>query len=387
MNDELIIVGPDIALRGGAQQHLSNILVIFGGRRVHLACFGTSQSTGSGWEAESFVAIGHRSWRDYPRSAQRLSSLFRKINPACVLAFGIQPLLAATLAAKLSGLRVNIAYFEITRPHAELSQVKFVPRRAVLKVMMRYAIQRSRIVAVNSLSGWDELHSYFGVPTSRLRVLRNIFIASECVRLPYEKNKHFRVTAVCRLVSSKGVEDVISACVLASRTASLELMIVGDGVERRNLEDFSRKVGGLEIVRFVGWTESALDELAKSDLFVCSSDYEGYPNSLVEAMAVGVPVITTPWGVDAVDLIERRVVCGYPRGDPVVLSQLILQLVTQPQLCLDLAEKGKKEADDRFSKPVATAAYTAFFNELTGLAKTATRRESGSLLANWKNPG
>jgi hypothetical protein len=167
MGDEIIIVGPDSALRGGAQQHLRNMLELVGGRNVHLACFGTSHSSASCWAADSFVALGHRSWRDYPQTAQRLCGLFRKVTPACVLAFGIQPLLAVTLATKLTRRRMNVAYFEITRPYAELLQVKHRARRTVLGRMMRYAIRRCSIVAVNSLSGWDELHSYFGIPTTR----------------------------------------------------------------------------------------------------------------------------------------------------------------------------------------------------------------------------
>ena len=129
-------------------------------------------------------------------------------------------------------------------------------------------------------------------------------------------------------------------------------------------------------MRFVGWKESVLEELGRSDLFVCSSDYEGYPNTLVEAMAVGVPAITAAWGVDAVDLIERGVVCGYPRGNPVALSRTILHLLSQPKQRSDLAEKGRIEVENRFSKPVATAAYTAFIEELTGLGKASANRES-----------
>ena len=98
------------------------------------------------------------------------------------------------------------------------------------------------------------------------------------------------------LRSVKGVEFLIQAMSIVGRHYSkVKLLIVGDGKERQSLESLTRKLDLERLVNFIGGTshKNILGYMAASDVFVLPSLSEGFPNVLLEAMAVGLPIVAT----------------------------------------------------------------------------------------------
>lgn len=102
-----------------------------------------------------------------------------------------------------------------------------------------------------------------------------------------------RLVLVGRLEPRKGVDVAIVALSLVP-DATLE--IVGDGEERAELERLARARGVEARVRFLGYMEDTRDALARADAALCSSRKEGLGIALLEAMAMGKPVIAVPVG-------------------------------------------------------------------------------------------
>ena len=75
-----------------------------------------------------------------------------------------------------------------------------------------------------------------------------------------------------------------------------KLLFVGDGPERSTAEDLARELGVCDEIRFVGKQEQMEDILAIADLFLLTSDYESFGLAALEAMAAGVPVVSTNAG-------------------------------------------------------------------------------------------
>jgi L-malate glycosyltransferase len=75
-----------------------------------------------------------------------------------------------------------------------------------------------------------------------------------------------------------------------------KLLFVGDGPERQTAEELSRSLGIGDLIRFVGKQDQMEDILAIADLFLLTSDYESFGLAALEAMAAGVPVISTNAG-------------------------------------------------------------------------------------------
>jgi glycosyltransferase involved in cell wall biosynthesis len=100
-----------------------------------------------------------------------------------------------------------------------------------------------------------------------------------------------------RLAAGKGIETLLEA--LANLDASVTLDLLGDGPARSELEAQARRLGLLERVTFTGYVAERapyLDQLASADLFVFPSPAEGFPKVVLDAMAVGVPVVASAAG-------------------------------------------------------------------------------------------
>jgi glycosyltransferase involved in cell wall biosynthesis len=104
----------------------------------------------------------------------------------------------------------------------------------------------------------------------------------------------FVIGAVGRLSGEKGFDVLLrSIQVLVSRGLDVQLVIVGEGSERASLEQLSRELNLSERVRFAGWQANVQPHFEAMDVFALSSLREGLPNVLLEAMALGVPIVST----------------------------------------------------------------------------------------------
>lgn len=139
------------------------------------------------------------------------------------------------------------------------------------------------------------------------------------------------IVSVGRLDKQKRHDLLINAYAkVCKENNGSRLVIYGEGPERSNLEEQIERLGLKDRVILRGVTENVIEKIRSAKLFVLSSDYEGMPNALIEAMAVGLPVISTdcPCGGPAM-LIEDGV-SGLlvPVGDETILSKK-LQLVLE----------------------------------------------------------
>lgn len=165
-----------------------------------------------------------------------------------------------------------------------------------------------RLDAVVCISAYmrDDLMKNFGLPAGIGRVIYNPVdidrvrrLASEPVETGYasrqarEGDGSVHLVAAGRLLKEKGFDILLEALALC-RNPSLKLTILGQGPQRQELE---RMVSSLKIekqVTFAGFQRNPYPFFAQADMFVLSSRYEGFCNVVVEAMACGTPVISTP---------------------------------------------------------------------------------------------
>jgi N-acetyl-alpha-D-glucosaminyl L-malate synthase BshA len=94
----------------------------------------------------------------------------------------------------------------------------------------------------------------------------------------------------------KRVPDIVRIFAEVNRQLPSKLLFVGDGPERPAAEDLARELGVYDEIRFVGKQEQMEDILAIADLFLLTSEYESFGLAALEAMAAGVPVISTDAG-------------------------------------------------------------------------------------------
>ncbi|MDX2099389.1 MAG: glycosyltransferase family 4 protein [Leptolyngbyaceae cyanobacterium bins.59] len=155
-----------------------------------------------------------------------------------------------------------------------------------------------------------------------------------------------------RLAPVKGLRILLESLV-ALKTAfpNVELIVIGDGADREALENRVRQLGLQNHVKFVGYQSQreVRDYLQTTDVFVLPSFAEGVPVSLMEAMAAGVPVVTTR--IAGVGELVEDWVNGYlvPPGDVTCLTDRIAVLLADGELRSKFGTAGRLKVEKEFN--------------------------------------
>lgn len=138
------------------------------------------------------------------------------------------------------------------------------------------------------------------------------------------------VVTVARLHPQKGLDDLLAAAdVLRRSVRDLRWVVVGEGPIRKHLEAEVVRLGLVEVVRLVGARPSAADELAAADVVAITSRWESGPLVVLEALALGRPVVSTAVGLvpEVLGPVGGRVVRV---GDHVAMAAAIADALRTP---------------------------------------------------------
>lgn len=170
-------------------------------------------------------------------------------------------------------------------------------------------------------------------------------IASEFYDVPREPIEG-RIVATGRLVRQKNYPLMLEAFAFVAQSHGVKLVICGKGEELDDLKARTDRLGISDIVTFCGQCDDVPSALSKADIYLLTSDYEGLPNALMEAMAVGVPCVATDCLGGGSRLLmgdsERGMLV--PRGESRKIAEAIISLLDNPELKLKLASSAKEFA-------------------------------------------
>jgi len=146
------------------------------------------------------------------------------------------------------------------------------------------------------------------------------------------------------------------------------LFIVGDGPEMRALQELARSLGLEEATRFLGYREDVREVFANLDLLVLSSDTEGLPNVVLEAMAMGVPVVATAVG-GTPEVVEHGVTgLLVPAGDEGALAAAIVETFARPEAAADRVRRARAFVEGHCSMEALIRSTHQMYRELVAEA-------------------
>lgn len=154
-----------------------------------------------------------------------------------------------------------------------------------------------------------------------------------------------------RLSAQKNHQLLVKAfSKIAEEFPKISLRIYGDGEEKKALQLLINNLKLEDRVHLMGNTKNVKEKLSETDIFVLSSDYEGLPNALLEAMAVGVPCIATECPTGPKDLIDNEkngllIPCNDLEKMEAALRRLILSYTLREKLGV----AGKKRILDEYT--------------------------------------
>ncbi len=214
---------------------------------------------------------------------------YKRYNDAPVsLSFMNRPNYVNVLA-KLFGMRSKVIVSERSTPSQMYGDGSLQSK--INRFLIRALYAKADVVTSNSLGNSRDLEEHFGL--RGVVTLNNLFDLERIGQLSQElvtvEKKRFTFITVGRLDANKNHRLLIDAV----RNVDADLWIIGDGELRSSLEQYISESGLEDRVVLLGQRPNPFAYISKADCFVFSSLHEGFPNVLVEALACGLPVIST----------------------------------------------------------------------------------------------
>jgi glycosyltransferase involved in cell wall biosynthesis len=173
------------------------------------------------------------------------------------------------------------------------------------------------------------------------------------------------VVVVAQLIPRKGHRFLLDAVpAILERHPSLQLLLVGDGELRDALAAEVRARGLGAVVRLLGQREDVADILRASDLLVHPATMEGFANVAMQAMAAGIPVVSSAVGGMPESVRDGENGLLVPPADAPALANAINRLLADPDLCRRLGERGRVIVESEFTVDAMVQGNLAVYERL-----------------------
>jgi len=246
---------------------------------------------------------------------------------------------AAVLARRLSRLDAPLVLTVHRHLSATLADSDLWRERRLLAPAMRWAYPQADAVVTLTAAMADDLARRIGLAREAIRVLPNPVVsaatrtrAAEAPAHPWLARKEGPVIlGIGRLTRQKRFDLLLDSVARAPLADATRLLILGEGPERARLEAQIVTAGLTGRAALPGFTENPHAALSAADLFVLSSDYEGLPTVLIEAMACGCPVVATDCPTGPAEILESgRLGRLVAPGDAAGLARAIADTLADP---------------------------------------------------------
>lgn len=204
-------------------------------------------------------------------------------------------------------------------------------------------------------------------------VIPNPVVANEKVlsmqqNIPSPKERDKRIVTVGRLSLTQKRQDVLLEAfkIFHKDYPEYKLVIYGDGQDKAKIQALIEQAELSEHAILAGRTDRVEEEIFRAGAFVLTSDFEGIPNALIEAMSIGVPSISTDCSPGGAALLIKDGENGFlvRRGDAKAIAEK-LSLIVSDTKTAERISKNSPSITEEFSEDIIADKWEAFFKEIT----------------------
>lgn len=227
----------------------------------------------------------------------------------------------------------------------------------ITRMLIRMLYPMAHGIIANAEAMKNDLIDNFGLPEEKIKVVYNPLDIDRIRHFAGEKGVGLKwfsddIPIVINVGSvdkyyQKGHDFLLRSFRRVQEKMNCRLVIVGSGSEEKMLKlvKIAKGLGIAESVGFLGYQSNPFKFISKSSVFVLSSRWEGFPNALLEAMACGVPVISTRCPSGPEEIIEDRVNgLLVAVDDEKQLAEAIMHVISDSRLSASLAVESEKTA-------------------------------------------
>lgn len=228
---------------------------------------------------------------------------------------------------------------------------------ALVRMALRFG--KTKLVAVSS-ENEALVKAYYGLDTRKCGYVNN---GINLERFGRSSHKEFTLINVARQDDNKNQAALIRCFARLHQDApNTRLLLLGDGVNHQKLKDLASELGIEEAVTFTGNVSNTEDYYAISDVYVQTSFREAMPLSVLEAMAAGLPIISTHVGglADVVQDNGRLV----PAGDEEALYRAIAEIYAADERKLEAMSQASQRIVKKYSAESMADEYEKIYTEM-----------------------
>ena len=304
-------------------------LVLARAEGMHLAALPGSQA----------IRVIRLGTRHTATAALPLARYIRRERPDAVLAAKDRAIRAAVVARALAGRRPRLVGRIGTTVSAALAgRARW--RWWAWALGTRLFYPRTDAVVAVSEGVQADVMAMSGLGAARVPVIRNPVIGPDLHEAAGAEPAHPWLgdggppvaIGVGRLTRQKGFDVLLEAFAMLRTKRPVRLILLGAGPARAALTERAQRLGVADAVALPGFVANPWSWMARADLFVLASRWEGSPNALTEAMALGTPVVATDCPSGPREILDRgRIAPLVPVEEPGALASAVERAIEVPQ--------------------------------------------------------
>ena len=243
-----------------------------------------------------------------------------------------------------------------------------VAKSAFLRILFRFSYGYAQMSLVLADRFRHQLVG-IGIPENKLATITTMFDGNQYRSLDFDRRVHGRtVLFLSRLIREKGVFELLDAFSrILKKYPDARLIMAGDGPARVDIQAAISAAGLKEVVSLPGYLRgiAKAEVLGKADIFVLATYYgEGCPVSLLEAMAAGLALVSTPVGGIPDILRDGENGVLLLSADPDQISQALERLMSCPEDLASISSANREKAWRCYEASVVTAKIEDYYKQV-----------------------
>lgn len=291
-------------------------------------------------EVPDYLKVTDLGTKRSSRSIGALVRHFRTSKPAVAFTTLHHTSITVRLALMLAATQTRLV-IRIANHIGEIRASRSWFSSRVLESMLHWTYRGANLLTTVSQDLTKELGKFLGGSGPKIVTHYNPVIDARFLEIAGRPAKHSWlqqprtgpvIVTAGRLAPQKDHASLIKAFKLVNDIRPARLIIFGDGPEREALTNLAETLGIADSVDLPGFDNELAASLAQADLFALSSKWEGLPGVLIQALALGIPVVSTDCPTGPAEILEEgrwgRLV---PVGDHVALAEAMLDALANPK--------------------------------------------------------
>ena len=321
---------------GGAERSTARLLSGIAAREIPVDLIVVAQRGRFFEELDARVNVVELPQRRTMTSVLGLKRYIETRRPLALVSALTHTNVAAIIANELAIRRTRLVVVE----HNQISMNRRLTRGSVglSYRLVPWLYPRADLVAAVSTDVRDDFARETGIPAERMAVLHNPVVTPDVTTLATADLDHPWlqgdgppvVLGVGRFARQKRFDLLLKAFATLRASRPARLIILGDGELRPQLEALARDLSIVEDIDLPGFDPNPFRFMRRASVYVLSSDWEGLPTAVIEALVCGTPVVSTDCAGAGEILCEGRFGRMTPRGDAEALAAAIAKTLDDP---------------------------------------------------------